>query len=62
MQVHRQARRKDALVPDERAVTGPAGRYRGNPRSELGQRSTRPGSMTAGRLSRPVRLSAGAGG
>jgi hypothetical protein len=62
MPAHRQAERKDALVPGERAVTGPAGRSPGRPRIEPGKRSPRAGSMTAGSRSRPVRLSVGAGG
>jgi hypothetical protein len=62
MHAHRQAERKGTLVPGERAVTGPAGRYPGDLRTEPGKHSPRPGSMTTGRRSRPVRLSLVAGG
>jgi hypothetical protein len=62
MQAHRQAGRRDALVPGDWAVAGPARRYPGNPRMQPGQHSPRPGSMTSGRKSGPVRLSTGAGG
>ncbi len=62
MHAHRQTGRKDALVPSERAVTDPAGRYLGRPRTELGKHSPRLGSMASDRRSRSVRLWLGAGG